>query len=727
MIAVWGKNKSTKNTTLGFSLSFPQPCNFSLKLCAATVFQVFVDGVLQGFGPNRTAKDYARLSTYQLNGKHLVVKVHHHGINSYAYIKQNPFFAAEIKTFGGQLYSSQDFDCFHLNDRVQKVARYSYQRGFSEVYSLDHNPKNFLLGEALYQKVELIQVELPSLLESGMSYPRLDKLSPVLLEEGIVSARVDEVEKWRPNFISLVGEKLEGYQCKDWEENPLDEIATLTCLKTFRPSRLSYRIFDFTRSVTGFFSLNIETSKSGPVYLLFDELMSINNNNKCREIDYQRNNTNNILKWTLNKPNKYSVMTLEPYTARYIRIIAPSEAKITVKMILLENSEIEKTKFLTDDRELNLIFEAAKNTLAQNAIDILMDCPSRERAGWLADSYFSSTAELYLTGSNKVEHAFLENFTLSKNETLPKGMIPMVYPSDDYDGVFIPNWSLWYILELAKYARLHKNDNIIVRSLEKVRGILDYFSTFENEFGLLEDLESWVFVEWSSANNLEHTRGVNIPTNALYAKALVDASELLADDLLLQKAKVIQKNIKKIGFDGYFFVDNLVRNIDGHLIKSSNYTEVCQYYLFWTDCINSEEYPRLYLTLINKLGPNRTNEHQHIEKPNMMYGIYMRLDLLLRENKRAQLLNECKHYFLSMAETTNTLWENNLPTASCNHAFASYSVRWIIFGLSGLDLLASNKKFSQHSIGISGEIILPNSDHTSLYLVFDQKKVRMQR
>jgi alpha-L-rhamnosidase len=75
-----------------------------------------------------------------------------------------------------------------------------------------------------------------------------------------------------------------------------------------------------------------------------------------------------------------------------------------------------------------------------------MDCPTRERAGWLCDSFFTARAEKVFTGENAIEYNFLENFLLpEKFEHLPKGMLPMCYPSDHYDKVFIPNWAMWFV------------------------------------------------------------------------------------------------------------------------------------------------------------------------------------------------------------------------------------------------------------------------------------------
>ena len=71
-----------------------------------------------------------------------------------------------------------------------------------------------------------------------------------------------------------------------------------------------------------------------------------------------------------------------------------------------------------------------------------MDCPSRERAGWLCDSYFTSQVERHFTGKSLVEHNFLENFIMAENFTdMPESMFAMCYPSDFTSHQYIPNWA----------------------------------------------------------------------------------------------------------------------------------------------------------------------------------------------------------------------------------------------------------------------------------------------
>ena len=51
-----------------------------------------------------------------------------------------------------------------------------------------------------------------------------------------------------------------------------------------------------------------------------------------------------------------------------------------------------------------------------------------------------------------MEQNFFENFLLpDRFEHLPPGMLPMCYPADHNDGVFIPNWSLWFVVQLEEY------------------------------------------------------------------------------------------------------------------------------------------------------------------------------------------------------------------------------------------------------------------------------------
>lgn len=320
-------------------------------------------------------------------------------------------------------------------------------------------------------------------------------------------------------------------------------------------------------------------------------------------------------------------------------------------------------------------------------MDVLTDCPSRERAGWLCDSYFTARAERLLTGKNAAERNLIDCYRLApESPFLPPEMPAMCYPADHNDGVFIPNWAMFLIVELKDYLRRTGDKTMTDGLRDKIARLLDYFSRYENEYGLLENLPGWVFVEWSDCSKF--LTPVNIPTNMLYALALEAAADLYGDDSAKAKAEAIKNTIRALAFDGEFFEDNLVRE-NGKLVRAGNVTETCQYYAFFTGVANKADYPALFDTVLTSFGPLRSADvYPNIPRSNAFIGNFLRLETLDRYGEEETILREFTPYFGRMSRRTGTLWENNDPHASCCHGFASYICvlyAKIAFGYLGFD------------------------------------------
>ncbi|HML48135.1 MAG TPA: hypothetical protein PKE04_15440, partial [Clostridia bacterium] len=208
---------------------------------------------------------------------------------------------------------------------------------------------------------------------------------------------------------------------------------------------------------------------------------------------------------------------------------------------------------------------------------------------------------------------------------------------------------------------------------EPIGKLLAHLEAYENADGLLENLPGWIFLEWSRANDRDVVCGVNYPTNMLYSVTLDAASALYGDGRLAQKAERIRQAIRSQAFDGHFFVDNATR-LAGELRLTGNRTEVCQYYAFFTGTAAKASHPGLFETLMNDFGPQRkqTNLHPDIAFANAFIGNYLRMEVLRKEKRYAQMIREIRGYFLGMARRTGTLWEYDQEKASCNHGFASY-------------------------------------------------------
>ena len=243
---------------------------------------------------------------------------------------------------------------------------------------------------------------------------------------------------------------------------------------------------------------------------------------------------------------------------------------------------------------------------------------------------------------------------------------------------------VWYVLELEKYWERTGDAELIQQAEKRIYALLDYFSGFENELGLLENLEGWVFVEWSGANDKDLVTGVNFPTNMLYARMLQAAGRLYHKSELRNKAEQLRNVIRKYSFNGRFYTDNMRR--DGKTLVNSNVcTEVCQYYAFFTGVADTKRDEALWQILLSEFGPERAvhNTYPEIAFTNTFIGQYLRIELLYQNHCYDEVIKNIKSYFLPMARETGTLWEHKRPTASCNHGFASYVLYWLA-GICGI-------------------------------------------
>ena len=717
--AVWAEGqKNQMNRAFAFVLDLGKKQMGEICLSAASCYKVIADGKLMGFGPNRTAHGYARAAVYPFNAQYITVEVQSHFVPNFCWVKREPFFACVLKTESGKEYFAEDFNCFALSDRVQKVRRYSFQRGFCETYinEKDRTALYFCKPQNAFPRVKTEKAELPHLLPSETLNPALSEIFAEKVIDSGYCKTSPEIAVYVDRTETLIGTVIEGFKRGEWQDFSTDEISRITYLSGAKSGDYAYETLDFSRIVTGIVEVEIIAGNAGEVFFAFDEILS---DEKLKTIKPFRGDTANVFKWTVKKAGVYNLSAFEPYAFRYANVITSAGVKANVKVRAYENPEAGKMLFECDDKKIERIMEAARHTFAHNAVDLLTDCPSRERAGWLSDSFFSSVAERVFTGDNKVERAFLQNYILADKSGHPKGMIPRCYPADYYeeDG-FIPNWSLWYILEIYKYFTQYGYDETVEKSRANVEGILNYFVDFENEFGVLEDLKGWIFVEWSAANNSDHINGINVPSNACYYASLLAAAKVYGIKGLKEKAEKVKDYLLKNAYVDGFFVDNLIRNEKGDIIPTENYTETCQYYMFFFKCADKHTHKELFDKMLNEYGKSDSSVSggnpvkKQLTPSNMIYGVYMRLELLMREQKRVELLNECVRYFYDMTQKTGTLWENNTASASCDHGFASYVSRFIIYALFGFDVLYPEKGGTKNGIKLNSEAVLPFKQKT---------------
>lgn len=709
-VPVWAEGLETEmNRFLVFtaSLKIGEEINkdlLLLRMTGATIARVKINGEFVGYGPARGPHGWFRIDQWAIGkflhagNNHIEIAVAGYNCNSYYHLDQPSFLQAEIIDQNNNVLiateagSQGKFQALDLTGvRIQKVQRFSFQRPFIEVYDLNQKPKSVKLAKQ--SEVRYLPRRVP--------YPEFEVIKPQnWLKSGHVSPLKTSPKLWRDRSLVNISPKLKGFKINDLDiilsdkmqmfETKLDEkSASKKPGAVFKEGDV--QIVDLGANYVGFFAAAVKDAKVGSeLVITFDEILG-----EDGDVNFKRLGTCSAIQWTL-APGINVVEAFEPQVGRYAKIHC-LKGSFTLSDFFLRDYSYPQTKnakFACSDARLEKLYKAAVLTFRENSVDAFTDCPHRERAGWLCDSFFTARTAFDLTGKTDVENVFFENYQLPDHfEFLPDGMLPMCYPADHNDGVYIPNWALWFVIELKEYAKRNP-DQYFVKSLKiKIEKLMKFFSQYENSDGLLEKLPSWVFVEWSKANSF--VQDVNYPSNMLYAAALSAAGQIYKRPDWEKKAAKIQQTIIQQSYDGTFFVDNAKREKNGSLKITRNRSEVCQYFAFFFKTATPSSHPKLWKILLDKFGPNRikNGNYPEVHQANSFVGNVLRLELLSMADRGEQLLEESVAYNEYMADRTGTLWENDSPRASCNHGFASHVCHVLyrdVLGISKVDPLTKN-------------------------------------
>ena len=656
------------NVTVELSYSAKDLKGATLTLAGATFYQVYLDEKLLHFGPAKKAIGYAGVDTLPLpdvDEGTLYIRVAGYYCKCYNGVVTSSFVQAEIEQNGEILAATSKggFACRLYTPKLHKVMNYSHQRQFSECYNLGRTPIKTTFT-VVDPQVTLIprNVDLPDLDAKPATFAAA---APFVMQEALKHP-------------------LRGYQTgPDCEykssQYPFDELESKPFVEYLqmvpdysaecaRGAAGTLENWDLGKIETGFLTLRVNAKQDSRIIAVFGEQKYPDGRPNPIPV-----NATNCVEWRL-PAGEYELYSFEPYTAMGIEVmIMEGEAEIKYVGITELAYSARKIKPLEiKDPELALVYQAAVDTFRHNAVDIYMDCPSRERAGWLCDSYYTGQSEYFFTGKTTVENEFLGNYLLGGSARADlNGMVEMCYPATCTKH--IPQWSMWYVLELYDYFTKRGRGDRKEDFKAQLYALLDYFKQFENEYGLLEKLPSWNFVECSKLNQRVHD--VSWPTNMLFSEAVECIGKLYDDEALLKKAADLRKTINSMAWNGKMFLDRAMRQEDGTLKNTDELSETTQYYAFRYGVADLEEERCAYLKdmVMNVFGKDIMAEKcPEIEPSNSLPGFYIRTELMLKWKMYPELVEYIKHFFLPMAKETGTLWEHKTPGASCDHGFASY-------------------------------------------------------
>ena len=647
-----------------------------LHIAGTAFYRLFVNGEFVAAGPARAAEGYLREDVIALSypeGQELNIEIEAIGYycGSLASVKAPSCIMAELRCGDRVLqYTGRDFEGFLPGTHLQKVERYSVQRHFSEVWDFRENLE--VPGKLVPAK------EHYDILPRVAPYPIYETLS-VDTAHRVGTFTFDETLPYKENKYSWKSvPKVWGVYEKDevvsrptmWLQRQKQTVTAKDLPLPVALEEGQYAILDFGRIEAGFLTLELESQDESDVVVGFTELYL------GEEFQFTQMNAQNVLEYFLPAGDDRWVQSFEPYTFRYAIVMA-KKGSVRLK-------QFGAVTYMTDTRHVpELPYEnevqaaigrAAVRNFSHNAMDLYMDCPSRERAGWLADGYFTSQAEYAMTGKTQVEDAFLENYRMFPNlrGEIPQGALPETYPSDIVPGgTFIPQFDLWYILEVEQYIFDRGNREKKELFRDSVLGVLDFFRRYENSDGLVENLPSWNFVEWSTAN--DWCQDVNYPTNFLYAAALEAAYHLYGGACHKARSEAVRRETIRQSFNGKYFQDHSVRNEAGQLELQGHASEVCQYYalLFGGIDMDAPEYAFLKHLITDVFALDRKGRMEEIIEINVFPGLFLRMDALMKLGKYDLVLSTVEDFFGKMEPYTGTLWEYRQFKGSYDHGFSS--------------------------------------------------------
>ena len=153
-LPIWAVGREKEmNCELAFRMVLPKfnKGRTVLALAVSTIYRVRINGVFVATGPARAAHEFycvdeLDITKYLIKDQNvIVIEVVGYNVNSYDTLDQPAFLQAEILRNHVPISWTGEglIQIYDLQQRVQKVQRYSSQRAFAECYRLNAAKQNF--------------------------------------------------------------------------------------------------------------------------------------------------------------------------------------------------------------------------------------------------------------------------------------------------------------------------------------------------------------------------------------------------------------------------------------------------------------------------------------------------------------------------------------------------------------------------------------------------------
>ncbi|MDR2619064.1 MAG: hypothetical protein LBC62_09355 [Treponema sp.] len=560
--------------------------------------------------------------------------------------------------------------------RASQVELLSHCREIIEVYNLAPEDGAWRTAAAGDWCIPVVVEESVRLLPRRAPMP---ELCPIVFQKLVRAAdisegtpcgnrgRVNYAPLWRKIWYDAIDSQVVPDVSRDTEAGFTGELIPLEGGWFVRPGKTKQAaiVWDLKQVAVGFFQVRIELEQDTVIDLQHSDVLSA---------DGSLYEPATVVRYNLKK-GKHLLTSFEPYLVRYLKLVARCEGAIKITRIELLTywyPDREIGSFTCSDPETNRIYEAARRTLQCNTLDIFMDCPERERGGWLCDSFWTARAAWMMLGDLDVEKDFLENFFLQQADRYePYGFFPEVYPGNSRYGkksIGITTWSFWLMLELCEYYERSGDALFIQQIFPRVEQFVKGANDFIGKSGLLENLTG-VFIDWSQSNYAENTAPISVPANALYAFTLCELGRVYHREDWSKQGEAIRGILRQALTppQDFFFralPDALVYN-EGKFTSKQCSSESAHFIDVWAGLFGTDT--ALTEKVIQKMGSHPSEARDlTIGLADLFIGLIIRHDMLAKEGAYDVLLSELRKLYLAQLQKGSGTFFEHLGMSDSN-------------------------------------------------------------
>lgn len=177
----------------------------------------------------------------------------------------------------------------------------------------------------------------------------------------------------------------------------------------------------------------------------------------------------------------------------YVYGITPEQATADLLEYIILHSDVKvKAEFSCSDEISNQIFAACRRSDESNLVNIITDCPGREKNGWTGDVAISAEHYMFNLGA---QNCIKDWLCCVRNMQSPKGNLPTLVPST-IEADNCPVWdSALFFAPFAVYQYTGDTDVIEANAYSMIKN-LRYYMDMRDERGIVESgMGDWLPVD----------------------------------------------------------------------------------------------------------------------------------------------------------------------------------------------------------------------------------------